>query len=86
MKRRCNFRLKLIPCPIKKVLGVRCPGCGMTRATLVLMSGDLRKAYKYNPLVFVMVPLMIWGILDVVRKIAAIGQSTNHDVSSETAL
>ena len=57
----------LLPCPIRKYSGRRCPGCGMTHALLAMASGDLARAFKYNPFVFILAPLLIWGIFDAVR-------------------
>ena len=33
------------PCPIFHTLGIPCPGCGLTRATLLFVRGDLRQAF-----------------------------------------
>lgn len=44
--------LALLPfttCLSKIVLGRPCPGCGMTRATLRLLRGDLAGAVRYHP-------------------------------------
>jgi len=74
--------VQLVPCPIKKVFGVRCPGCGMTRATLAILTGDFRKAYSLNPLVFIVVPLVVWGILDAIGRVA----ETKHTKASMSDL
>ena len=39
-----------ITCPIKFLTGVSCPGCGLTRATLAFLRGDLKQAFYYHPL------------------------------------
>jgi hypothetical protein len=44
-------------CPMATVLGVPCPGCGLTRATLALLHGDLRGALALHPLVLVLAPV-----------------------------
>ena len=54
------FRLPF--CPLASVLGVPCPGCGLTRATLALAHGDLKHALALHPLVFVLAPLFIWAM------------------------
>jgi hypothetical protein len=49
-------------CPMAGVLGIPCPGCGLTRATLAALHGDLRGAFHLHPLVFVLTPLFVWSI------------------------
>jgi hypothetical protein len=49
-------------CPSAALLGIPCPGCGLTRATLALLRGDVRTAFHFHPLVFVLSPLFI-GLL-----------------------
>jgi len=36
------------PCPILHALGVPCPGCGMTRATLFLVNGNWQQAFTMH--------------------------------------
>lgn len=45
------------PCLFTAVLGMRCPGCGMTRAISCAAHGRFRDAVHYNPLVVVVLPL-----------------------------
>ena len=37
-----------IPCVFNKITGLKCPGCGMTRAMHYLVNGNLKKAVWYN--------------------------------------
>ena len=37
-----------IPCIFNKVTGLKCPGCGMTRAMHYLVNGNIKKAIWYN--------------------------------------
>lgn len=47
-----------IPCPFHKLTGLQCPGCGATRMCLALMRFDLRKAFGFHPVLFLLlVPL-----------------------------
>ncbi|MES2681303.1 MAG: DUF2752 domain-containing protein [Bacteroidota bacterium] len=39
----------LFSCSIKSLLGVDCPGCGMQRAFIALLKGDLRESLCLNP-------------------------------------
>lgn len=44
-------------CPLAGSFGIPCPGCGLTRATLALLHGDVRSALQLHPLVLVLTPL-----------------------------
>ena len=46
-------------CPVAGTFGVPCPGCGLTRATLALLRGDVRAALHFHPLVWLLAPLFI---------------------------
>jgi hypothetical protein len=55
-------------CPMAATLRIPCPGCGLTRATLALLHGDLRRAFALHPLALVLVPgvglffaVNVWG-------------------------
>jgi hypothetical protein len=51
------------PCVIRTVLGIPCPGCGLSRAWLAALRLDLSAAFSYHPL-FWTIPLlglyMLW--------------------------
>ncbi|RYD71796.1 MAG: DUF2752 domain-containing protein [Verrucomicrobiaceae bacterium] len=38
------------PCAFHALTGWACPSCGMTRATLKLLAGDIPAAFAFNPL------------------------------------
>ncbi len=46
----------LFGCPIKRAIGLPCPGCGMTRGCLALMRGNLGAALRWHPLC-ILVPI-----------------------------
>ena len=48
-----------IPCLIKFVTGVSCPGCGMTRAFFSCFHLDFHSAFVYHPLWCVLIPLVV---------------------------
>src|SRR5262245_58716173 len=51
-------------CPIARVMRRPCPGCGMTRALVALVSGDFQQALALNPLAPIVWPpaiaLVVW--------------------------
>lgn len=47
-------------CPIRLILGIPCPGCGMTRALLCFLRGDLAGSFYWHPM---LVPTGIGAIL-----------------------
>jgi hypothetical protein len=44
-------------CPLASTFGIPCPGCGLTRATLALLRGDVARALQIHPLVWLLSPL-----------------------------
>ena len=50
-------------CLIKAVTGHECPGCGMTRALMHALHGDLSMAWEYNRSWVLVAPLMLYGIV-----------------------
>ena len=54
-----------IPCPIKFITGLYCLGCGITRMILSILKWDLYQAFRYNPLVFILMPFIIFYFLEI---------------------
>lgn len=52
-----------IDCPIKKLTGLYCPGCGITRMFFSILQLDFYQAFRYNPLVFISLPFFIFFYL-----------------------
>ena len=53
-----------ILCPVRYVTGVPCPFCGMTRAWLAALRGDVAAALRFHPLFLLGPPLLlaaVWG-------------------------
>ncbi len=57
-----NFR---IPCLFHTLTGFYCPGCGITRMFVSLLKLDFYQAFRYNPLVFIL--LILYGLYRVVN-------------------
>ncbi|HEX6276690.1 MAG TPA: DUF2752 domain-containing protein [Polyangiaceae bacterium] len=49
-------------CPTALFFGIPCPGCGLTRATLALLSGDFGAALRFHPLVVVLTPVFAYAV------------------------
>lgn len=49
-------------CFFKKVTGLDCPGCGMTRATYATLHGRIGDAFRFNPVGMVLLPLALVGL------------------------
>lgn len=57
-----------IPCIFKKLTGLYCPGCGITRMFLSLLRFDIYQAFRYNPLVFILLATyLFYIIIDLVK-------------------
>lgn len=50
-------------CPVKALTGLNCPGCGITRMFVALFHGNIYQAFRYNPLVFIELPILVILIL-----------------------
>jgi hypothetical protein len=44
-------------CPTALLFGVPCPGCGLTRATVAMLHGEVGAALHFHPLAPILVPL-----------------------------
>ena len=49
---------------ISIITGFPCPGCGMTRAFVNLLTFHFKDAFYWSPSIFLWVPLLIYGILN----------------------
>jgi hypothetical protein len=65
------------PCPLKGALGIPCPGCGLTRATVALLRGEFATAlgtHAFAPvLLLVLALLAVAGLLPAARREAFAG-------------
>jgi hypothetical protein len=50
-----------IPCVFNYATGLQCPGCGLTRASLAILRGDIQAAFNFNQLVF-FVPIFLGAL------------------------
>jgi hypothetical protein len=84
-------------CPLAGSFGIPCPGCGLTRATLALLHGDVRGALHFHPLVLLLTPLVVliagtsaWNLLRApgspARRQAAFSNGRNVTVLATVLL
>lgn len=45
-------------CPFNEITHWHCPGCGLTRMLTALLRGEVYQAFRYNPMMFVLLPVM----------------------------
>ncbi len=55
-------------CPYRKFLHIYCPGCGTTRMIKSLIKLDIYQAFRYNPLMFIILIILlpIYIILNII--------------------
>lgn len=57
-----TFLFKIPNCPIKLITGYPCPSCGMTRAGFAALTFNFKEAFFYNPIIFLLPPIL-WIII-----------------------
>ena len=48
-------------CLFYKTTGLLCPGCGAMRAAHQLLHGHLAAAFRFNPMLVVSLPFLVWS-------------------------
>lgn len=59
-----------IPCLFHEITGFFCPGCGITRMFFSLLELNFYQAFRFNPLVFILIILGViyWLIKLLIKK------------------
>ena len=56
-------------CLFKNVLGIECYGCGITKAVIASIQLDFIRAFKYNKLIVIVMPLIVYlWIKEIVKR------------------
>ncbi len=58
----------MFPCLWKTFFHHECPGCGLTTALINLIRFNIEGAYRANPLIFVVLPSVIFYIIKDYRR------------------
>lgn len=58
----------VIPCIFNKITGFYCPGCGITRMIISLVKLEFYQAFRYNCLLFIAFPFILFLIFDALIK------------------
>lgn len=53
------FILFVWECPIERLTGIPCPGCMMTTALYYLVQFDFKRAFYYNPAIYLLLVMSI---------------------------
>ena len=54
-----------IPCVFRLITGLKCPGCGVSHMALCLLHGDIKGAWRANPVVLCLLPILLFLLLRV---------------------
>lgn len=73
------FAIDFPLCPMRHLFGVPCPGCGLTRATEALVTGQLRDAIALHPLVPLVLPIVAWMVVRMTLVSAGLLPSSSFD-------
>lgn len=57
------FTKKGLPCIFHKITGLYCPGCGITRMFVSIFKLNIYQAFRYNPLVFILLIISLFYLL-----------------------
>ena len=57
-----------LPCPFHSFTGFSCPGCGSQRAIHLLLHGDFLNALRYNALLTIALPFIIYCGLRIISN------------------
>ncbi len=65
-----NYGVGAVPlrCVLHEVTGLHCPGCGMTRATHAALQGDFPRAFRFNPLGVILLPIALLALVPSVWR------------------
>lgn len=76
-----GYNFKLYGCYLYELSGFYCPGCGMTRAAVALLNGDILLSLKNNA--FVLIGVLLLAMLYVELLFKAFGRTIKTPVRNK---
>ena len=74
-------------CLFKLATTIPCPGCGMGRATLALLNGDIPLSFSYNilciPFTIAIIISLTWLTVDIIRQQTTFFKFVKQDISNK---
>lgn len=68
-----NLEKKHSICLIKNIFGVECYGCGLSKAIIACIQLDFVRAFHYNKLIVIVMPLIIYlSIKEIMKSVKKI--------------
>jgi hypothetical protein len=65
-----NLERKQSICLVKNLFGVECYGCGITKAIIACVQLDFIRAFNYNKLIVIVMPLLFYlSVKEVVKSV-----------------
>ena len=58
------WRQLQLPCPVRSIIGIPCPGCGLTRACLAALHLDFSAAFAWHPMFWCVPALALFIVYD----------------------
>ena len=53
-----------LPCPVKYILNIDCPGCGLQRSLIALLKGNLAASFQLHPAT---IPLLLFVLFSALH-------------------
>ena len=63
-----GWQVWLPSCFITQISGVECFGCGISRAVIALLKGNVHDAFNFNPLIFIYLPIILFWVSNDLYK------------------
>src|SRR6266404_6405684 len=60
-----SLSLPSLECPFFRLTGIPCPGCGLSRATMLLLKGDLAGSFRFHAFA----PIFLFAIVALILSV-----------------